>query len=93
MTTTETRRGLPYKWIALSNTTLGILMATINSSILLIALPAGVWVDRWRKQGVLVTADLVRAAALVRLNISGSYSSMAAGKSLGRAASARPPMR
>jgi MFS family permease len=30
---------LPYKWIALSNTTLGILMATINSSILLIALP------------------------------------------------------
>jgi MFS family permease len=28
-----------YKWIALSNTTLGILIATINSSILLIALP------------------------------------------------------
>ncbi len=32
-------RGVHYKWIALSNTTLGILMATINSSILLIALP------------------------------------------------------
>ena len=28
-----------YKWVALSNTTLGILMATVNSSILLIALP------------------------------------------------------
>ncbi|HET6794433.1 MAG TPA: MFS transporter [Acidimicrobiales bacterium] len=28
-----------YRWIALSNTTLGVLMATINSSILLIALP------------------------------------------------------
>jgi MFS family permease len=28
-----------YKWVALSNTTLGILMATINQSILLIALP------------------------------------------------------
>ncbi|MEN0012139.1 MAG: MFS transporter [Solirubrobacteraceae bacterium] len=28
-----------YKWIALSNTTLGMLMATINSSIVLIALP------------------------------------------------------
>ena len=28
-----------YKWIALSNTTLGILMVTINSSIILIALP------------------------------------------------------
>ena len=31
--------GLDYKWIALSNTTLGMLMATINASILLIALP------------------------------------------------------
>ena len=28
-----------YKWVALSNTTLGVLIATINSSILLIALP------------------------------------------------------
>ncbi|MFT4082871.1 MAG: MFS transporter [Nocardioides sp.] len=37
-----------YKWIALSNTTLGVLMATINSSILLIALPdifRGIGVD------------------------------------------------
>jgi MFS family permease len=32
-------RHLDYKWIALSNTTLGMLMATINASILLIALP------------------------------------------------------
>ena len=34
-------RGHPdrYKWIALSNTTLGVLMATINQSILMIALP------------------------------------------------------
>src|SRR3954454_4937356 len=39
MTTTETRGALHYKSITLSNTTLGILMATINSSILLIALP------------------------------------------------------
>src|SRR5579862_4310400 len=31
--------GPTYKWIALSNTTLGVLMATINSSIVLIALP------------------------------------------------------
>jgi MFS family permease len=29
-----------YKWIALSNTTLGILMATINGSIVLISLPS-----------------------------------------------------
>jgi MFS family permease len=32
-------RGISYKWIALSNTTLGILMVTINQSILLISLP------------------------------------------------------
>jgi len=30
---------LEYKWVALSNTSLGMLMATINASILLIALP------------------------------------------------------
>jgi MFS family permease len=37
-----------YKWVALSNTTLGMLMATINASILLIALPdifRGIGVD------------------------------------------------
>jgi MFS family permease len=37
-----------YKWVALSNTTLGVLLATINQSILLIALPdifRGVGVD------------------------------------------------
>jgi EmrB/QacA subfamily drug resistance transporter len=41
-TTPRARRapGPNYKWIALSNTTLGALMATINSSIVLIALPA-----------------------------------------------------
>ncbi len=37
---TPTDLGPHYKWIALSNTTLGILMATINSNIVLIALPA-----------------------------------------------------
>lgn len=31
---------IPYKWIALSNTTLGILMAAINGTILIISLPA-----------------------------------------------------
>src|SRR6516164_7201807 len=37
--TTRPAAGHRYKWIALSNTTLGMLMATINSSIMLIALP------------------------------------------------------
>jgi len=37
--TTQTGHPDRYKWIALSNTTIGMLMATINSSIILIALP------------------------------------------------------
>src|SRR5205085_2191830 len=42
------RHSVDYKWIALSNTTLGVLMVTINQSIILIALPAifrGIRVD------------------------------------------------
>ncbi len=40
--------GFEYKWVALSNTTLGVLMVTINQSIILIALPdifRGIGVD------------------------------------------------
>lgn len=62
-----------YKWVALSNTTLGMLMATINSSIVLISLPAifrGIHLDPlapgnvsyllWMLMGfLLVTAVLV----------------------------------
>ena len=62
-----------YKWVALSNTTLGMLLATINSSIVLISLPAifnGVRLDPlqagnvsyllWMLMGyMLVTAVLV----------------------------------
>lgn len=38
--TTRRMAHIDYKWIALSNTTLGMLMAALNSSIILIALPA-----------------------------------------------------
>src|ERR1700761_6098657 len=31
---------IPYKWSVLTNTTLGMLMATVNASILIISLPA-----------------------------------------------------
>ncbi len=62
-----------YKWVALSNTTLGMLLATINSSIVLISLPAifnGIHLDPltpgnvsyllWMLMGyMLVTAVLV----------------------------------
>ncbi len=65
-----------YKWVALSNTTLGMLMATINSSIILISLPGifrGIGIDPlspgnvgyllWLMMGyMLVTAVLVVSA-------------------------------
>ncbi len=66
-------RGAHYKWVALSNTTLGMLMATINSSIILISLPGifrGIGIDPlspgnvgyllWLMMGyMLITAVLV----------------------------------
>jgi len=33
------RRGIDYKWIALSNTTIGVLIATVNATSILIAMP------------------------------------------------------
>ena len=76
MTTNEERAGPAadrYRWVALTNTTLGVLMVTINSSIVLISLPAifrGIRLDPlqpanvsyllWILQGFLVvTAVLV----------------------------------
>jgi MFS family permease len=71
--TLDALHGDRYKWIALTNTTLGVFMATINSSIILISLPAifrGIGIDPlsagnvgyllWLLQGyLLVTAVLV----------------------------------
>ena len=70
---------IDYKWIALSNTTLGILMAGLNGSVLLISLPAifrGIGIDPlapgesdyllWMLVGyTLVTATLLVAAGRV----------------------------
>lgn len=39
MTPAPQARGLAYKWIALSNTTLGVLMAAMNGTIVMISLP------------------------------------------------------
>src|SRR5882757_8851754 len=64
---------LPYKWSVLSNTTLGMLLATVNASIVIISLPAifnGIHLDPlapgnvtyllWMLMGyILVTAVLV----------------------------------
>ncbi|WP_326570905.1 MFS transporter [Actinacidiphila glaucinigra] len=40
MTTAQADDGGRYKWVALSNTTLGVLIATIDASIVIISLPA-----------------------------------------------------
>ncbi|HEY8042632.1 MAG TPA: hypothetical protein VIF35_00070 [Streptosporangiaceae bacterium] len=52
--------GPRYKWIALSNTTLGVLMATVNASIMLIALPdifRGIGVDPLQPGNTSLVAD------------------------------------
>ena len=46
------------------------LLATLESlAFLLISLPAGAWVDRWRKKVVLVLGDLLRAVLLLSLPV------------------------
>jgi MFS family permease len=40
---------------------MGLLTAFETLAFLVVGLPAGAWVDRWRKQRVLVTGDVVRA--------------------------------
>ena len=65
--------GSRYKWIALSNTTLGVLIATINASIMLIALPdifRGIGIDPLQPGNTslllwLITGYLVVTAVLV----------------------------
>ena len=46
---------------------MGVLTALETAAFLLVGLPAGAWVDRWRRKRVLVTADLVRAVVLATL--------------------------
>jgi MFS family permease len=71
----QDRRGQDgrYKWVALSNTTLGMLVATINSSIVIISLPAifrGIHLDPLRPGNVsyllwMLMGYLVVSAVLV----------------------------
>jgi len=48
---------------------MGVLTALETVAFLVIGLPAGAWVDRWRRNRVLVTGDLVRAVALGTLPV------------------------
>jgi MFS family permease len=47
----------------------GLLMATMTAAFLVIGLPAGAWVDRLRRRGVLITADLARAVLLLSVPV------------------------
>ena len=42
---------------------MGLLTAFETLAFLVVGLPAGAWVDRWRKKRVLITGDVVRALA------------------------------
>lgn len=50
-----------------TNQQIGVLGALQTLAFLLIGLPAGAWVDRWRKRRTMVAADLVRVAALASI--------------------------
>jgi len=47
----------------------GLLTALGFGANLVLAIPAGVWVDRWQKKRVLVGADLLRAAAVATVPV------------------------
>lgn len=46
-----------------------VLTALADGAYLLLGIPVGVWVDRWRKKPVLVSADVVRAVAVLSVPI------------------------
>src|SRR4051794_8086710 len=48
---------------------MGVLTALETIAFLVIGLPAGAWVDRWRRKRILVLNDLVRAVALGTLPV------------------------
>ncbi|MGY1858128.1 MFS transporter [Modestobacter sp. SYSU DS0290] len=65
--TQVTLLALPVMAVSLLDATplqMGVLTALETAAFLLIGLPAGAWVDRWRRKRVLVAADLVRAGVL-----------------------------
>ncbi|MGS2618873.1 MFS transporter [Micromonospora sp. LZ34] len=47
----------------------GLLGALSTAAFLMIGLPAGVWVDRWPRRTVLVTADLLRAVLIASVPV------------------------
>ena len=50
-----------------SETQIGVLSGLQTLAFLIVGLPAGAWVDGWRKRHVMITANLARIAALVSI--------------------------
>jgi MFS family permease len=59
---------------------MGVLTALETLAFLVIGLPAGAWVDRWRKKRVLVANDVVRAALLASLPLAWAFDVLTLGQ-------------
>ncbi|MGB5935614.1 MAG: MFS transporter [Ornithinimicrobium sp.] len=71
---------IPIMAVQLLNATpfeMGLLGALEMLAFLLISLPAGAWVDRWRKKRVLIIGDLSRAAVLLLLPLAWAFDVLA----------------
>ena len=61
--------GIAVSLLAATPLQMGVLTALETLAFLLVGLPAGAWVDRWRRRRVLVVNDLVRAVALASVPV------------------------
>ena len=52
---------------------LGLVTASSTLAFAVIGLPAGVWVDRWRRRPILVASDLARTALLVTIPLAAAF--------------------
>ena len=59
-----------------SETQIGVLSGLQTLAFLIVGLPAGAWVDGWRKRHVMITANLARIAALVSIPIAYAFFSL-----------------
>jgi MFS family permease len=59
---------------------MGVLTSLETLAFLVIGLPAGAWVDRWRRRRVLVTGDLVRAVAIGSLPVAAALDVLTLGQ-------------
>ena len=52
---------------------LGLVTASSTLAFAVIGLPAGVWLDRWRRRPILVASDLIRAVLLATIPVAALY--------------------